>query len=153
MPPGVRILSLRDNPAQQEVDLRQASLDRLKSENEALLERLSALEAGGARTQVGSGGPPSDFVPRESWEVLKTEKSELVAAVEHKDKRIRRLQEVQHILLSFHDWLTWISTDLRKEKPRIQRSNSFDPWFQAGVQHEWDGAHDVNIRPQRRIRF
>jgi mitotic spindle assembly checkpoint protein MAD1 len=95
IPPGVRVLTFKDNPAQQEVDLRQATLARLKSENEALLERLAALESDGARpVRDSSSSRVSDFVPRESWDVLKTEKAELQAAVEHKDKRIRRLQEV-----------------------------------------------------------
>jgi len=44
----------------------------------------------------GHGNSPSsvDLVPKESWEVMKTEKAELVAALEHKEKRIRRLQEI-----------------------------------------------------------
>ena len=90
IPPGVRILTFKDNPAQQEVDLRQATLDRLKSENEALLEKLATLESGGQGNSTSS----VDLVPKESWEVMKTEKAELVAALEHKEKRIRRLQEV-----------------------------------------------------------
>lgn len=90
IPPGVRVLTFKDNPAQQEVDLRQATLDRLKSENQALLEKLTALESGGHDTNASS----ADFVPKESWEVMKTEKAELVSALEHKEKRIKRLQEV-----------------------------------------------------------
>ena len=90
IPPGVRILTFKDNPAQQEVDLRQATLDRLKSENEALLEKLATLESGGQGNSTSS----VDLVPKESWEVMKTEKAELVAALGHKEKRIRRLQEV-----------------------------------------------------------
>lgn len=90
IPPGTRVLTLKDNPAQQEVDLRQATLDRLKSENEALLEKLAALESGGHGTNASS----TDFVPKESWEVMKTEKAELVSALGHKEKRIKRLQEV-----------------------------------------------------------
>lgn len=90
IPPGVRVLTLKDNPAQQEVDLRQATLDRLKGENEALLGKLAALESGGH----GSSASSADFVPKESWEVMKTEKAELVSALGHKEKRIKRLQEV-----------------------------------------------------------
>jgi len=90
IPPGIRVLTFKDNPAQQEVDLRQATLDRLKSENEALLEKLTTLESDGHGTVASS----ADFVPKESWEVMKTEKAELVSALEHKEKRIKRLQEV-----------------------------------------------------------
>lgn len=90
IPPGTRVLAFKDNPAQQEVDLRQATLDRLKGENEALLEKLVASEAGGHDANASS----ADFVPKESWEVMKTEKAELALALEHKEKRIKRLQEV-----------------------------------------------------------
>lgn len=88
IPPGTRVLTLKDNPAQREVDLRQATLDRLKGENQALLEKLAGLESG------GHDASSTDSVPKESWEVMKTEKAELVLALEHKEKRIKRLQEV-----------------------------------------------------------
>lgn len=96
IPPGTRVLTLKDNPAQREVDLRQATLDRLKSENEALLEKLATLESGKHDANASS----TDFVPKESWEVMKTEKAELVLALEHKEKRIKRLQEVSLLNLA-----------------------------------------------------
>lgn len=96
IPPGTRVLTFKDNPAQQEVDLRRATLDRLKSENEALLEKLAVLESG--ENDADASSP--DFVPKESWEVMKTEKAELVAALEHKEKRIKRLQEVVSLNLA-----------------------------------------------------
>jgi mitotic spindle assembly checkpoint protein MAD1 len=98
IPPGMRVLMLKDNPAQQEVDLRRATLDRLKDENEALLGKLTALESGGCDANATS----SDFVPKESWEVMKTEKAELALALEHKEKRIKRLQEVILLDLTLH---------------------------------------------------
>jgi hypothetical protein len=45
--PAVWVLPLSANPAQDWADLRNAALDRLKEENAALLQRLSALEASG----------------------------------------------------------------------------------------------------------
>lgn len=96
VPPGTRVLTLKDNPAQREVDLRQATLDRLKGENEALLGKLTALESGRHDASESSSG----FVPRESWEVMKTEKAELVLALGHKEKRIKRLQEVLSFTLA-----------------------------------------------------
>ena len=45
IPPGVRVLSLRDNPASQWEDLSRKALDRMKEENEALLKRLKEVEA------------------------------------------------------------------------------------------------------------
>lgn len=86
VPPGMRVLCLRDNPAQQWSDLRQSVMDRLKSENEALIKRLK--DCGSAQ----SGG--EDLVPRESWEVLQKEKEELEEVVKQKEKRLLRLQQV-----------------------------------------------------------
>ena len=96
IPPGTRVLTFRDNPAQQELDLRQATLDRLRGENEALLKKLVAQETGGCDANASS----ADFVPKESWEVMKTEKAELALTLEHKEKRIKRLQEVLPLTLT-----------------------------------------------------
>ncbi|KAG1727765.1 spindle assembly checkpoint component Mad1 [Suillus paluster] len=93
VPPGMRVLCLRDNPAQQWNDLRQSVMDRLKSENEALIKRLRELESSGAVVADGQA-PRDDLVPRESWEVLDKEKKELEEVVKQKEKRLLRLQQV-----------------------------------------------------------
>ncbi|ETW76357.1 hypothetical protein HETIRDRAFT_460753 [Heterobasidion irregulare TC 32-1] len=97
VPPGVRILSLKDNPAQQWSDLRQEVMDRLKGENEALINRLKELEdsgAGQAAAAKRGDGPGEDLVPRRSWEVVNQEKHELEEVVKQKEKRLLRLQQV-----------------------------------------------------------
>ncbi|KAI0781689.1 spindle assembly checkpoint component Mad1 [Irpex lacteus] len=91
VPPGVRILSLRDNPAQQWADLSQAAMDRLKTENEALLKRLKDLESNGVVSDAGSS---EELVPRESWEAVNREKEELQETLKQKEKRLLRLQQV-----------------------------------------------------------
>ncbi|KAI0357178.1 MAD-domain-containing protein [Trametes cingulata] len=93
LPPGTRVLCLRDNPAQQWEDLSKAAMDRLKSENEALLKRLRDLEESGAR---GSGESASneELVPRESYEVITKEKAKLEDELKQKEKRLLRLQQV-----------------------------------------------------------
>jgi len=90
VPPGVRVLSLKQNPAQEWSDLRQAVMDRLKGENEALIKRLRDLEESGHR--AGDGG--DDLVPRASWDVAIKEKTELEDVVKQKEKRLLRLQQV-----------------------------------------------------------
>lgn len=92
VPPGVRVLSLKQNPAQEWSDLRQAVMDRLKGENEALIKRLKELEESGQSTTSGARG--DDLVPRESWEVVNKEKTELEDVVKQKEKRLLRLQQV-----------------------------------------------------------
>ncbi|KZT00090.1 MAD-domain-containing protein [Laetiporus sulphureus 93-53] len=92
LPPGMRVLSLRDNPAQQWEDLSKAAMDRLKGENEALLNRLKELEESGVKGGAAVSG--QDLVPRESWEVLSKEKAELQDQLKQKEKRLLRLQQV-----------------------------------------------------------
>jgi mitotic spindle assembly checkpoint protein MAD1 len=103
---------MRDNPAQQWADLRQEVMDRLKGENEALIKRLRELEERGVKAKGSEGGEEGakveergvevegqgrggeDLVPRESWEVVQTEKTELEEIVKQKEKRLLRLQQV-----------------------------------------------------------
>lgn len=109
VPPGTRVLCLQDNPVQQWTDLRQSVMDRLKSENEALIKRLHDLENSGAVVADGQG-PRDELVPRESWEVLDKEKKELEELVKQKEKRLLRLQQVRrpcHVSLG----LSWRLTD------------------------------------------
>ncbi|RPD52551.1 MAD-domain-containing protein [Lentinus tigrinus ALCF2SS1-7] len=93
LPPGVRVLSLRDNPAQQWEDLSKAAMDRLRSENEGLMKRLKDLEESGAR---GSEQDPNheELVPRASWEAVNDDKLKLQDELKQKEKRLLRLQQV-----------------------------------------------------------
>lgn len=96
VPPGVRVLSLKDNPEQQWVDLRQAAMDRLKGENEALMKRLRELEEYAVSSGPTGENPKQheELVPRESWELVSKEKNELEDVVKQKEKRLLRLQQV-----------------------------------------------------------
>ena len=67
-------------------------MDRLKGENEALIKRLRELEDSGHRTGAAEG---NDLVPRQSWEVVNKEKTELEEVVRQKEKRLLRLQQVR----------------------------------------------------------
>ena len=91
VPPGLRILSMVDNPEQQWFDLRQAAMDRLKEENEALMKRLKELEESGARVTQDHG---EELGPRASWERINREKADLEDVVRQKEKRLLRLQQV-----------------------------------------------------------
>jgi len=73
-------------------------MDRLKGENEALIKRLREVQRGADGSSRdgcgGDGGNDGDLVPRESWEVVRKEKSELEEVVKQKEKRLLRLQQV-----------------------------------------------------------
>ncbi|KAG5635816.1 hypothetical protein H0H81_010046 [Sphagnurus paluster] len=101
VPPGVRVLQLRDNPESQWAQMRQAALDRLRGENEALMRRLKEVEARAAIAPAAESAPApangeceSELVPRESWELLSKEKTELEELLKQKEKRLLRLKEV-----------------------------------------------------------
>lgn len=105
IPPGVRVLSLSANPAQEWADLRQAALDRLKEENAALLQRLSTLSS----SSTSNPGPDPDtstnagatakteeeaLVPRASWLAVCEQKAQLEDEIRQKEKRMLRLRQV-----------------------------------------------------------
>jgi len=93
VPPGVRVLSLRDNSEQQWVDLRQAVMDRLRSENEALMRRLKELEESGVRVAGMEGS-------RAEGELGVGEQGkEPEDVVKQKEKRMLRLQRVSFYYL------------------------------------------------------
>ncbi|KAK0223443.1 spindle assembly checkpoint component Mad1 [Armillaria fumosa] len=94
VPPGVRILQLKENPLHDWVDLRQSAMDRLKGENEALIKRLKELEESGIKGAAASAQPGEELVPRESWELVSKEKSDLEELVSQKEKRLLRLQQI-----------------------------------------------------------
>ena len=96
VPPNVRVLSIKDNPEQEWFDLRQAAMDRLKGENQALMKRLKELEESGAKSTHIDDKRNTELVPRESWELVNREKKELEDTVKQKEKRLLRLQQVYH---------------------------------------------------------
>ena len=100
VPPGVRVLSLSANPAQEWADLRQAALDRLKEENAALLHRLSTLSSSSSSsnpnptTSTTTTTEEESLVPRASWLAVCEEKAQLEDELRQKEKRMLRLRQV-----------------------------------------------------------
>jgi mitotic spindle assembly checkpoint protein MAD1 len=103
VPPGVRVLSLSMNPAQEWADLRQAALDRLKEENAALLQRLSTLSSSSTSnpdpdtsTNAGATAKTEEeaLVPRASWLAVCEQKAQLEDEIRQKEKRMLRLRQV-----------------------------------------------------------
>ncbi|KAJ8689494.1 coiled-coil domain-containing protein mad1 [Pleurotus ostreatus] len=112
VPPGVRVLSMKDNPEEKWFNLRQEALDRLRGENEALMARLRELEDQQPALPSNNMPPPSSntlntpntpnapasapahLVPRESYELALSKTAALAAELTQKDTRLRRLQQV-----------------------------------------------------------
>ena len=102
---------MKENPEQEWFDLRQAAMDRLKGENQALMKRLKELEESGAISTHIDDGRNTELVPRESWELVNREKKELEDTVKQKEKRLLRLQQVyqRNRTIIFHLTLTGIN--------------------------------------------
>lgn len=84
-PATERCIEFANNPAAKEKTIRRAELDQLRSENEALIEEIQALEeAKGLKEDEG-------YVPRASWERLQRENREMEMG---HTKRLQRLKEV-----------------------------------------------------------
>lgn len=106
--------------------LRKSVVEGLKKENGALLKRIGELESelgegtgrmdvegetglftsrestgviAGRGAGVGGGG---GMVPRESWERMERERDALEEVVRQRDKRLLRLQEVRHLLITLY---------------------------------------------------
>ncbi len=104
VPPGTRVLQLKENPASQWEELRRDVLRGLKKENEALLKRLASLDKGrsgsskeqqavAGSSAVGQGSD-ADLVPRESLDRIERERDALEKVVQRGEKRLTRLQQV-----------------------------------------------------------
>ena len=105
VPPGVRVLSLSANPAQEWADLRQAALDRLKEENAALLQRLSTISTSNPNSDPSpdpnantanttAKTKEEELVPRASWLAVCEQKEQLEDELRQKEKRMLRLRQV-----------------------------------------------------------
>ncbi|KAF9035171.1 spindle assembly checkpoint component Mad1 [Panaeolus papilionaceus] len=110
VPPGVRILSMADNPEEEWFRSRKEIIERLKGENEALRGRLRDVEEGmlsqnqsqsqsqndeGANANDNANAPNSNsLIPPESFSSLLTDLSTLRLQLSQKEKRLQRLQEI-----------------------------------------------------------
>jgi hypothetical protein len=95
-----RVLEFRDSPDRVEHAIRTATLDRLRTENEALLRRIGNLESSGVRATSQEGADRQDLVPKESLAPLNAEIERLKDAVLQKDKMLQRISQVRPHVLS-----------------------------------------------------
>lgn len=90
-----RVLELEGSPAQKDLAVRTATLDALRAENRALLDKLAAVEKrhGVAPEAAGaSDGEAGGLVPRESLAMLQQEVSQLQATIQQKETARDRLK-------------------------------------------------------------
>ncbi|KIY49930.1 MAD-domain-containing protein [Fistulina hepatica ATCC 64428] len=102
IPPKTRVLQLEDNPESRWFAGRQVVLDRLKEENNALLDRLNELQqklkdvptTPEAFASMNNAEKQGNLVPRESLETMTCENEELKNQLFTAEKRYRRLKEI-----------------------------------------------------------
>ncbi|THU84022.1 hypothetical protein K435DRAFT_971348 [Dendrothele bispora CBS 962.96] len=112
VPPGVRVLEMKENPAKQWFDSRAEVVEQLKKENEELLKRLGVLEKkvklsgddGDGQTADGQTADGNEetqkqedsgtLVPRSSLDTLLLEKQDLTTRLDKAEKRNERLRKV-----------------------------------------------------------
>ncbi|KAJ3769493.1 spindle assembly checkpoint component Mad1 [Lentinula raphanica] len=104
IPPNTRVLEMAHNPHAEWEASRTAVLERLKGENQALLKRLTEVEAALKEADVAKTQSPgtqshlnedtSTLVPKESLDLAIKEKEELESTLVQKEKRLLRLQQV-----------------------------------------------------------
>lgn len=99
-PLTTKVLELRENPDRNEHAIRTASLERLKDENSALLDRINQLEKRKASNVGDSGRQSEALVPRESLVSLQKEFTELQAVIEQKEKMNKRMIDASPSLFS-----------------------------------------------------
>lgn len=93
-----RVLELEGSPAQKDLAIRTATLEALRAENRALLEKLAVLEkrrgAGPLVASVDGNAAAAGLVPRESLDILQQEVVQLKATIQQKETARDRLKTV-----------------------------------------------------------
>ncbi|KAG8938049.1 coiled-coil domain-containing protein mad1 [Tulasnella sp. 408] len=88
VPPNTRVVQFAHNPIAEDVNLKKETFERLRRENEELVQRLGEVERGMGVDEE------AQVVPRSSWQNIWMEKEDMVKTVADKEKRLLRLKQV-----------------------------------------------------------
>ncbi|GAA5960483.1 hypothetical protein JCM3765_003651 [Sporobolomyces pararoseus] len=159
-PATTKVLEFRDSPDRVEHAIRTATLERLKSENEALLRRIGNLETSGVRT-----GGTQDLVPKESLATLNAEIERLKTAVAQKDKMLQRISEAvkektETMRIAISKLLGYQLAFLDSGRIRVtsvhapskDRSLAFDPWPEGPMPFKLVSAPDESVMKNDQVR-
>lgn len=94
VPPTTRVVQFTHNPIAEDVNLKKETFERLRRENEELVQRLGEVERGLGIDEE------AQVVPRSSWQNIWMEKEDMVKTVADKEKRLLRLKQVGFPLCS-----------------------------------------------------
>ncbi|GAA6032507.1 hypothetical protein JCM8097_004791 [Rhodosporidiobolus ruineniae] len=157
-----RVLEFAHSPARVDQAIRQATLDQLREENEALLRRVGALERAGAS---GGGAAGEHLVPRESLVQAKAEIDKLKLAVAQKDTMLKRIsqavaEKTEAMRLAVQKLLGYQLAFLDSGRIRVtsvyapmkDRSLAFDPWPGGPMPFKLVSATDEKIMGIEQVR-
>jgi BMFP domain-containing protein YqiC len=88
-PETTKVLEFRESPDRVEFSIRNATLDRLRTENTDLLRRISELEG-----RAVAGAAAVELVPRSSLATLLADLEAAKAAVKQKETMLKRISQV-----------------------------------------------------------
>lgn len=88
-PETTKVLEFRDSPDRVEHAIRSSTLDRLRQENRALMQRIQELEG-----RSSTSGTQVELVPRQSLVTLEADVAALRASVAQKETMLKRISQV-----------------------------------------------------------
>ncbi|BGP56157.1 hypothetical protein JCM8202_005923 [Rhodotorula sphaerocarpa] len=154
-----KVLEFRDSPDRVEHAIRTATLDRLKSENAALLKRLSDMDRG----LHGSDRQP--LVPRESLQAARADADKLKGEVQQKEKMMKRVlqavsDKTETLRLAVQKLLGFQLAFLESGRIRVtsvyapskDRSLAFDPWPGGPMPFKLVSATDEQVMSLDEVR-
>ncbi|GAA5929465.1 uncharacterized protein JCM15063_004157 [Sporobolomyces koalae] len=160
-PATTKVLEFRDSPDRVEHAIRTAALERLRTENDALLRRIETLETSGIR----GGANQQDLVPKESLATLQAEIERLKTAVEQKDKMLQRIsqavkEKTETMRIAISKLLGYQLAFLDSGRIRVtsvhapskDRSLAFDPWPGGPMPFRLVSAADESVMQNDQVR-
>ncbi|KAM0789394.1 hypothetical protein ACM66B_000222 [Microbotryomycetes sp. NB124-2] len=148
-----RVLEFRDSPDRVEHAVRSATLERLRLENDALLQRLKDLD-----TSLGPKDDGAGLVPRASLESVQAELIAARAAVVQKETMLRRIsqavaEKTESMRIAISQLLGYQLAFLESGRIRVtsvyapskDRSLAFDPWPGGPMPYKLVSAADDQV--------
>ncbi|GAA6062156.1 hypothetical protein JCM10212_002368 [Sporobolomyces blumeae] len=164
-PTTTKVLEFRDSPDRVEHAIRSATLDKLKSENEALLRRVADLDRGVGRGSMATSATGQDLVPRQSLETAQAEVERFKALVAQKEKMLQRIsqavrEKTEAMRIAISKLLGYQLSFLESGRIRVtsvhapskERSLAFDPWPEGPMPFKLVSAADENVMKNDQVR-
>ncbi|SCV69805.1 BQ2448_1199 [Microbotryum intermedium] len=159
-PETTRVLEHRDSPERMEHAIRTSTLELLRNENAALVQRISDLSSAGSKD-----GAAQTLVPVESLKSAEATIASLKLKVQQKETMLKRIssamaEKTESLRLAVQDLLGFQLAFLESGRIRItslyapskDRSLAFDPWPGGPMPYKPVSATDEKIMKNEEVR-